>query len=187
MVAACCRPGYLCSSGILMVDALVAITAITAMRSWALLQRRWAGMAQWAWGLHGQVQLVPGQVRGLCCTARLSLATCMLRVLGRLSLKKGQNRSYPIYFISMIYIAVLFLSNRVMRIARCYSARSRTSFLHLCPPRWRQEVQQIFSDEFEAFCNIIFIRPHRASQDTLLISMYGKNARVPAAFLQNSS
>ena len=121
-VAACCRPGYLCSSGILMVDALVAITAITAMRSWALLQRRWAGMAQWAWGLHGQVQLVPGQVRGLCCTARLSLATCMLRVLGRLSLKKGQNRSYPIYFISMIYIAVLFLSNRVMRIARCYSA-----------------------------------------------------------------
>ena len=90
-------------------------------------------------------------------------------------------------FISMIYIAVLFLSNRVMRIARCYSARSRTSFLHLCPPRWRQEVQRIFSDEFEAFFNIIFIRPHRASQDTLLIPMYGKNARVPAAFLQNSS
>jgi hypothetical protein len=99
MVAACCRPGYLCSSWILMVDALVTITAITAMRSWALLQRRWAGMAQWAWGLHGQVQLVPGQVRGLCCTARLSLATCMLRALSRLSLKKGQNRSYPIYFI----------------------------------------------------------------------------------------
>ena len=32
-------------------------------------------MAQWAWGLHGQVQLVPGQVGGLRCTARLSLAS----------------------------------------------------------------------------------------------------------------